>query len=118
MEWLFGKNFDPDKDIGDLSGKTVLVTGGTCLARVFTFVNAKSLVGNTGLGAASILVFAKHNARVFLAARTQSKGEAAITDIKTAAPNADVVYLQLDLSSLIRSKTRSNNSGHHLSAWI
>ena len=29
MEWLFGKSFNPQTDVGDLSGKTILVTGGT-----------------------------------------------------------------------------------------
>jgi len=28
LEWLLGKNFNPDQDIQDLSGKVILITGG------------------------------------------------------------------------------------------
>lgn len=43
---------------------------------------------------------AKHQPRsLYLAARTQSKAEAAIAEIKAAVPNASVEFLQLDLSS-------------------
>lgn len=58
-----------------------------------------SLLGNSGLGAASVLVFCKHKARVFLAARTSSKGEAAIAEIKKAVPDASITFLQVDLAS-------------------
>ena len=29
------KNFNPDRDIPDLTGKVILVTGGKCVARQF-----------------------------------------------------------------------------------
>ena len=47
-----------------------------------------------------MLAFARNNARIFLAARTPSKGEAAIADIKNKVPDADITYLELDLASL------------------
>jgi hypothetical protein len=28
FEWLFGKSFEPEKDIPSLAGKVILVTGG------------------------------------------------------------------------------------------
>ena len=28
FEWFFGKSFDPEKNIPDLSGKVILITGG------------------------------------------------------------------------------------------
>ena len=43
---------------------------------------------------------AKHNPHIYLAARTPSKAEAAIADIKRTVPNANITYLQLDLASL------------------
>lgn len=43
--------------------------------------------------------FAKHGARVFLAARTPSKAESAISEIKTAVPDANITFLELDLAS-------------------
>lgn len=55
--------------------------------------------GNTGLGKESIIQLAKHNPKeIYLAARTPSKAEAALEDIKSTVPNAAVTFLQLDLS--------------------
>jgi NAD(P)-dependent dehydrogenase (short-subunit alcohol dehydrogenase family) len=84
--WPFNaKSFNPEADIGDLSNKVILVTG-----------------GNTGIGKETILQLAKHNpAKVYLAARTESKARGAIESIKTALSKpVDIEYLPLDLSSL------------------
>ncbi|RDW60663.1 hypothetical protein BP6252_12046 [Coleophoma cylindrospora] len=63
----FGKSFNPVKDIPDLSGKVIFITG-----------------GNIGLGYESILQFAQHNpAHIYLGARSEAKGLAAITQIQT-----------------------------------
>ncbi|KAJ4380956.1 hypothetical protein N0V86_003303 [Didymella sp. IMI 355093] len=79
-----GVTFDPAKDIGSLEGKVILVTG-----------------GNAGLGKQTITYLAARNpARIYLAARTASKATSAISDIKTAVPNAcEVIHLPLDLTS-------------------
>ncbi|TVY74013.1 putative oxidoreductase [Fusarium oxysporum f. sp. cubense] len=79
-----GYSFNPDTDIPALSEKVVLVTG-----------------GNTGLGHETILQLSKHSpAHVFLAARSQDKGHAAVNDIRQATPNVPPIsFLQLDLSS-------------------
>ncbi|KAH7233802.1 retinol dehydrogenase [Fusarium redolens] len=76
--------FDLDKDIPDLSGKIILVTG-----------------GNTGLGKETVLQLSKHKpAHIFLAARSEFKALAAIEDIRKAVPNAaPITYLNLDLES-------------------
>ncbi|KAF2210909.1 hypothetical protein CERZMDRAFT_69134 [Cercospora zeae-maydis SCOH1-5] len=88
LEWLFGKSFEPEKDIPDLSGKVILVTG-----------------GNTGLGKETVLQLAKHNPQdIILASRTPSKAENAIADIKTRVPNANISYIKLDLTSLASVK--------------
>lgn len=48
---------------------------------------------------------AKHNPKeIFLAARTQSKAEAAIEDIKRTVPSSNVSYLKLDLTSFASVK--------------
>uniref|UniRef100_A0A2D3UTS8 Related to retinol dehydrogenase 12 n=1 Tax=Ramularia collo-cygni TaxID=112498 RepID=A0A2D3UTS8_9PEZI len=82
---MFGssKTFSVD-DIPDLSGKTILVTG-----------------GNSGLGAESCLQFAKHGSpRIFLAARSREKAEQAIANIKAQVPDANITFLSMDLADL------------------
>ncbi|KAF2227219.1 oxidoreductase [Elsinoe ampelina] len=84
FEWLFGKSFNPDQDIPDLSGKVIIVTG-----------------GNSGLGKESIRQFVKHKPKaVFLAARTEAKAQSAIEEIKKETPDANIQYLNLDLGDL------------------
>ncbi|KAF2716768.1 oxidoreductase [Polychaeton citri CBS 116435] len=88
LEWLLGKSFDCDKDVPDLSGKVILVTG-----------------GNAGLGKETVLQLAKHNPReIFLAARNASKAAAAIDEINSKVPNSRVTFLQLDLTSFAAIK--------------
>ncbi|KAF2173157.1 hypothetical protein M409DRAFT_17103 [Zasmidium cellare ATCC 36951] len=88
LEWLFGKSFDPEKEIPSLEGKVILITG-----------------GNTGLGKETVLQLAKHNPKeIYLAARTPSKAEAAIEEVKKAVPNGNISYLKLDLTSFASVK--------------
>ncbi|MCJ1386678.1 hypothetical protein MMC17_009804 [Xylographa soralifera] len=85
--------FIPSRDIPNLSGKVILVTG-----------------GNTGLGKETVLELAKHNPSViYLTARTSSKGEAAISDIVSAVPKANISLLSLDLSSFESIKNAVSN---------
>lgn len=61
--------------------------------------------GNTGLGKETVLQLAKHSPKeIFLAARTPSKAEAAITDIKNAVPRSNITFLQMDLTSFASIK--------------
>jgi len=72
----------PD-DIGDLTGRTVIVTG-----------------SNSGIGFETALEFAAHGAHVVLACRDTAKADQAADRIVGAASQASVEVLQLDLSSL------------------
>lgn len=69
--------------IPNLSGKHVLITG-----------------ANSGIGLEAAKVLAAKGAKVMMACRNQSKGQAALESIKQATPAADLELLSLDLSSL------------------
>ncbi|KAF2103769.1 short-chain dehydrogenase [Rhizodiscina lignyota] len=80
---LSGVAFDPDEDIPDLSGKVVLVTG-----------------GNAGLGYQTIKYLLKSNAHIFMISRSAQKSADAIAALKKVSPNANITFLQADLTSL------------------
>ncbi|KAI1135882.1 putative estradiol 17 beta-dehydrogenase [Hypoxylon sp. FL0543] len=74
-----------ERDIPDLEGKVYIVTG-----------------SNTGIGKeVSRLLYSK-NAKIYIAARSETKAQQAINDIKESAPSSagSLVFLQLDLSDL------------------
>ncbi len=71
------------KDIGDVSSKTIVITG-----------------GNSGIGYQSALYLAGAGAHVILACRNVQKGEAAQRAIVEKLPQARVDVRELDLASL------------------
>lgn len=74
------KTFDPAKEIGDLGGKVILITG-----------------GNAGIGAATVKALSLHRpACIYLCARNVSTAEALV---KITDEKARIEILQLDLSS-------------------
>lgn len=82
--------FHPEKDIPDLSGKIIIVTG-----------------GSSGLGKESVHQLAKHNPeRIFLGARTAKRGNAAVQEIEADVPaiKGKITYLEMDLSSFASLK--------------
>ncbi|THY88099.1 NAD(P)-binding protein [Aureobasidium pullulans] len=82
--------FNPTKDIPDLSGKVIIVTG-----------------GSSGLGKESVHQLVKHNPeKIYLAARTSQRGNAAINDIEKATPSAKgkIHYLEIDMASFASVK--------------
>lgn len=65
-----------------LKGKVVIITG-----------------ANTGIGLETARDLAKRGGRIILACRNQSRGEAAVEDIRQSTGNNDVIYMHLDLAS-------------------
>ena len=70
-------------EIQNLKGKVAIVTG-----------------ANSGIGFITALELAKHDAKVYLACRSKSKGLKALKCIKERYSQANVVFGKLDLSSL------------------
>ena len=70
-------------DIPDLSGKTIIVTG-----------------GNSGIGYEASLQLAGKGAHVVLACRDPKKAQAAVARLRAAHPEAEVGEMALDLASL------------------
>ena len=66
-----------------LTGKTVIVSG-----------------SNTGIGKETALELARRNARVILACRNPTKGEAAAKQIRQLTGNSKVEFKEVDLASL------------------
>jgi NAD(P)-dependent dehydrogenase (short-subunit alcohol dehydrogenase family) len=69
--------------MGDLEGRTFLVTG-----------------GNTGIGRATSAALAGRGGRVYVGCRSKPKGEAAVAAIRAETGNDAVGFLPLDLADL------------------
>ncbi|KAF2165455.1 hypothetical protein M409DRAFT_24304 [Zasmidium cellare ATCC 36951] len=75
--------FDAEKEIPDLSGKVLLITGGT-----------------GGLGKESVLSFAAHNpAHIYFTGRSQPSADKVAEEAKAKYPNTPVTFLKCDLAS-------------------
>nr|POE73006.1 short-chain dehydrogenase tic 32, chloroplastic [Quercus suber] len=75
--------FDPSTDIGDLSGKVIVVTG-----------------GNAGIGAATVQALAQHNPQtIYLCARRINAAEELVNKTLEKCPEAKIEILELDLNS-------------------
>ncbi|KXT12198.1 hypothetical protein AC579_3439 [Pseudocercospora musae] len=81
--------FNPEKEIPDLSGRIILVTGGT-----------------GGLGRETVLSFAKRHPRhIFFTGRSQPSAEQTIQLAKQKAPQTPVTFVKCDLASFSSVKT-------------
>lgn len=72
----------PDQ-LPDLSGKTYAITG-----------------GNSGLGLEAAAILSGKGARVVITSRKENKAVAALDEIRSRVPDADVDWVQLDLADL------------------
>ena len=96
-----GKSFNPATDIPSLDGKVIFVTGGkSSFSCTEGYTELMRWKGNTGLGKEMIDQLAQHNpSHIYLAARTPSKGNAAVADVKKAMPSVNITFISLDLAS-------------------
>lgn len=69
--------------VPSMDGKTVIITG-----------------GNSGIGKAAATALARAGARVVITARSESRGSAAVADIRTASGSSDVELSVFDLADL------------------
>ncbi|MFB6216026.1 MAG: oxidoreductase [Candidatus Aenigmatarchaeota archaeon] len=72
-----------EEEMGDLGGKTVVVTG-----------------ANSGLGYAATKKLARHGAEVVMACRSSEKSREALKSIKRDIPDPEVILMELDLADL------------------
>ena len=96
---FFSKSFDPATDLPDLSGKVVLITGGKYVTHIHYWF-AVDRLHSAGIGYSTVKHLARHGAKVYMAARNQSKAEAAIAQLKAdglGPGNGEVIWLELDL---------------------
>lgn len=90
---MAGKQFNHIKDIPDLGGRVILVTGGT-----------------GGLGAQCIEYLAPHNpAHIYFTGRNKSRADALINKVKAYAPNTRLTYIECDFKSLASVQTASKD---------
>lgn len=78
--------FDPTKDIPDLSGRVIFVTGGTA-----------------GLGKESVIAFAKHNpAHIYFTGRNATSATSLLDTLKASNTTSavQVTFLECDMASL------------------
>src|SRR5262249_20169093 len=79
-----GERFNPNKDVPDLSGKIIFITGGT-----------------SGLGKESLLALAKHDpGHLYFTGRNEKSAGIVISEIQSIAPNVPTTFLKCDLADL------------------
>ena len=89
---------DRCSNLGDMTGRTVIITG-----------------GNSGIGKATATGLARLGARVVITSRDTGRGEQAVNDIRRASGSTAVECVPLDLASLHSVRTCAEELLDHLS---
>ncbi|KAF2653811.1 oxidoreductase [Lophiostoma macrostomum CBS 122681] len=99
-----GVNFDPTKDIPDLSGKVIFITGGT-----------------SGIGASTLKSLAAHNpSQIYFTGRNEASGSALVSSLKTSYPSTNLTFIKTDMVSLssVQSSIRTHFTNTRLDILI
>ncbi|KAF2136924.1 uncharacterized protein K452DRAFT_312736 [Aplosporella prunicola CBS 121167] len=87
--------FNPAKDIPDLSGKVILITGGT-----------------SGIGLTSVHLLAPHKpSHIYFTGRNATAAESVISAAQVSAPTVPVTFIPLDLAGP-RTEIRATLAPH------
>jgi NAD(P)-dependent dehydrogenase (short-subunit alcohol dehydrogenase family) len=103
-------NFNPDNDIPPLTGKVILITGGTFFSTLQAFFLTLHqlrplLIGTGGLGKGSVLALAKHDPdHIYFTGRNVQRAQAVIAEAQKAIPGSRLTFLQCDFASLAATK--------------
>lgn len=83
MFGLFSKTFDPTKDLKDLSGKVVIVTGGKYVLFLQCEFTTCALLSScsSGIGYPTARFLALAGAKVYIGARSEEKGTKAVESL-------------------------------------
>ncbi|KAH0399526.1 hypothetical protein KCU89_g6118, partial [Aureobasidium melanogenum] len=75
--------FDPAKDIPDLSGSVIFITGGT-----------------SGIGKAAVLTLAAHGpSKIYFTGRNAQAGHDVVAEVELSTPSVQTTFIQCDLAS-------------------
>ncbi|KAH0359488.1 hypothetical protein KCU65_g9942, partial [Aureobasidium melanogenum] len=76
-------SFDPAKDIPDLPGKVIFITGGT-----------------SGIGKAAVLALAAHSpSKIYFTGRNAQAGHDVVAQVKSETPSVQATFIHCDLAS-------------------
>ncbi|KAJ5747600.1 uncharacterized protein N7511_009296 [Penicillium nucicola] len=94
-------NYNPEKDIPDLTGKSIFITGGT-----------------NGLGATSAIHLAKHNpSHIYISGRNEASAQQTITSIQQINPSVQTTFIKCDLTSLPSINQTIESFTSHSPPW-
>ncbi|KAH8199883.1 hypothetical protein TruAng_005939 [Truncatella angustata] len=89
-------DFNPEKDIPSLTGKVVVVTGGTA-----------------GIGRATVLALAKRQpAHLYFTGRNTRSAQSVIDGAKESSPGVEITFVKLDMNSLAAVKEACTQFTH------